>query len=75
MLQGYLAHKEMYPLDPTVGLGSYGSPRGVGVFLWARYPSRALIRDAGADFENYALARLIQGYLTHKKTPTPLGHS
>ena len=28
--------------DPTVGLclGSWGSPRGVCVFLWARYPCR-----------------------------------
>ena len=28
------------PLDPTVGLclGSCRGPRGVGVFLWARYP-------------------------------------
>ena len=27
-------------LNPTVGLciGSEGGPRGVGVFLWARYP-------------------------------------
>ena len=40
-LQGYLAHKKtLPPSDPTVGLclGSYGGPRGKGVFLWARYP-------------------------------------
>ena len=42
-LQGYLAHKKTHPpKDPTVGLclGSKGDPRGVGVFLRARYPCR-----------------------------------
>ena len=31
------------PQDPTVGLclGSQGGPRGVGVFLWGRYPCHA----------------------------------
>ena len=33
------------PWEPTVGLclGSKGGPRGVGVFLWARYPCRTLV--------------------------------
>ena len=38
-LQGYLAHKKTHP-PRTLGLcpGSMEGPRGVGVFLWARYP-------------------------------------
>jgi hypothetical protein len=32
--------KNVPPWEPTVGicLGTYGGPRGVDVFLWARYP-------------------------------------
>ena len=40
-IQGYLTYKETHPSeDPTVGLclGSLGGPRGVGVFVSARYP-------------------------------------
>jgi len=38
-LQGYFTHKKPHP---TVGLclGPYDVPRGVGVFLWARYPCK-----------------------------------
>ena len=39
-LQGYLIYENAPPQDPIVGLclGSWGGPRGLGVFLSARYP-------------------------------------
>ena len=41
-LQGYIIYKKCTPLGPycTVDLcsRSYGGPRGLGVFLWARHP-------------------------------------
>ena len=43
-LQGYLAHKKLFPQDPTVGLcpGPYSGPGGGGQFLMIDLP---LYRD------------------------------
>ena len=59
LVQGYLAHKKPHP-PRTLGipLGPYrrpmprvlGDPRGVGVFLWARYPCKVTFsRDRPAS--------------------------
>jgi len=49
----------------------------VGVFSWARYPCgvRHLEEagDVGGGVELWWLVAGLQGYLAHKKTPTPLG--
>ena len=67
------------PQEPTVGLclESWGTPRGEGVFLWARYPCTAGHEGGGVGRLMYSRllckGTCVQGYLTHKKMPTPLG--
>ena len=58
-----------YPQDPTVGLclGSWGVPRGAGVFLWARYPCTAPLGRRDTDqlgLHFYPLPPTIFGTLT-----------
>ena len=57
-----------------------GGPRGVGVFLWARYPCRPVpqsysgargLRGCESEVATGPLKDTIQGYLTCKKTHPP----
>ena len=45
-VQGYLANKKTHPLMThrrlLPGVLASGSPGGLGVFLWSRYPCRVL---------------------------------
>jgi len=53
--------------------GSKGGPWEVGALLWVRYPCKVFkAEDFTADHRLSSNDRL-QGYLAHKKTPTPLG--
>jgi len=74
--------------DPAVGLclGPYGGPRGVGVsyergtpvefaltLFWGRRGTRSLPPHASPCPGQQLSRDVPQGYLSHKKTPTPLG--